>query len=368
VTALRVEWRPEGDDEQLPPPPDDAPYDVALGAEPPRASRFRFLDDVEIEHLPPVTWLVPDHITKGGLCILFAPPESLKTFLVLSLAFSVASGREFFGRKVQQRGPVVYVAAEGSSGLPARVVALKHEKEWFGRAGIYFLTEPVQLLDAVSLLAFCAELEAMTEKPALVVFDTLHRCLAGGDENSSQDIGRAIQAFDRIRHSTGAAVLAIHHTSMSGERERGSTSLRGAADSMISLKREQDRVTVTCEKQKDAPHFEPYSLTLVRVQDSCVLVTAQNSEAVSYLIPGDPNHRALSILHASSMADGLSTTAWLKVSEMADRSFYKARKYLVANGYVSAAPKKGAPNIVTASGIYAVTANCNVTAHDTARQ
>jgi hypothetical protein len=309
-----------------------------------------------------------DHVPDGGLGVLFAPPETLKTFFALGLAFSVATGADFHGFGVTRRGPVVYVAAEGSSGIPVRVTALKHSNEFFGLAGIYFLTEPVQLLDGPSVATFCRSLEVMAEKPALVIFDTLHRCLAGGDENSSQDVGRAIQAFDRIRRDTGAAVLAIHHTSMNGERERGSTSLRGAADCMISLKREQDRVTVTCEKQKDAPHFEPYSLELVRVQDSCVLVTAQKPDAVTTLIPGDPNHRALSILHASSMEDGLSTTAWLAVSEMKERSFYKARKYLVANGYVSAAPKKGAPNIITERGIYAVTANCNVTAHDTARQ
>jgi hypothetical protein len=68
------------------------------------------------------------------------------------------------------------------------------------------------------------------------------------------------------------------------------------------------------------------------------------------------------------MADGLSTTAWLKASGMKERSFYSCRKYLVANGYVDAAPKKGAPNIITPLGIHTVTANCNVTANDTARQ
>ncbi|MDP9202719.1 MAG: helicase RepA family protein [Gemmatimonadota bacterium] len=340
-----------------------------LGAPAPSRSRFHFRDDVAIEKLPPPQWTVENHIPEGGLCVVYAPPENLKTFYSMALGFSVATGKNFFGHSVK-RGLVVYVAAEGSSGLPVRVSAWKHSNEWYEKAGVYFLTEPVQLLEAGEVGTFLAALDTLAAHGVivLIIFDTLHRCMAGGDENSARDMGIAIQAIDMIRRATKAAVVVLHHTRKDGDSERGSTSLRGAADSMVSLKREQDRLVVSCEKQKDAPHFDPYNLELVRVEDSCALVTANDRVAVSLLMPGDPRHKALSILHDASMEDGLSTTAWLKATEMKERTFYNSRKYLIANGYVDAAPKKGAPNIITPRGTYAVTANCNVTAIDTARQ
>jgi hypothetical protein len=334
---------------------------------PATASRFQFLDDVAIEELPPPAWRVVNHVPEGGLCVVYAPPESFKTFWSLALAFCVATGRDFFGQSVV-RGLVVYVACEGASGMPVRVGAWKHSNEWYERAGVFFLTQPVQLLEQSAIDDFLTALSTLDEAPALIVFDTLHRCMAGGDENSARDMGVAIQAIDEIRRVTASAVVVIHHTGKSGESERGSTALRGAADSMISLKREQSRLTVDCAKMKDSPHFTPYSLELIAVQESCSLVTAKNHDAVSLLMPGDQRHRALSILHETSMEDGLSTTAWYKASQMPERSFYSCRKFLVANGYVDRARKKGAPNIITPLGIHAVTANCNVTAIDTARQ
>lgn len=332
-------------------------------------SRFQFLDDMAMENLPPMEWCVADHIPVGGFGVIFAPPESLKTFFAMALAFSVATGLDFFGHVVK-RGPVVYVAAEGRSGIPVRVSAWKHSNEWYERAGVYFLTEPVNLLDQSSIGSFLEALDTLPEAPVLIIFDTLARCIPGGDENSAKDMGLAIAAIDEMRRAgSEPAIIVAHHTPReNSDRERGSGSLRGAADSMILLKREDDRLTVSCEKMKDAEHFAPYTLELIRVGESCALVAAKNRDAVSHLIPGDPRHKALSILHDASMEDGLSTTAWLKATEMKERTFYSCRKYLIANGYVDAAPKRGAPNIITPLGKHAVTANCNVTANPTARQ
>lgn len=341
-----------------------------LSARPPARSRYHFLDDVAIEKLPAPDWRVGSHIPEGGFSVIYAPPESLKTFFAMALAFSVATGIDFFGHAVR-RGLVVYVAAEGSSGLPVRVTAWKHSNEWYEKAGVYFLPEPVQLLEPSAVGTFLAALDTLADQGriVLIVIDTLHRCMAGGDENSAKDMGIAIQSIDAIRQATKAAVAVLHHTPReNSDKERGSTSLRGAADSMILLKREQDRLTVSCEKQKDAPHFEPYTLKLVEVEESCALVTAEKGLAVSHLIPGDPRHNLLSILHTSSMEDGLSTTAWLKVSGLKERTFYECRKYLVANLYVDSARKRGAPNVITPKGIHAVTANCSLTADVTAPQ
>jgi hypothetical protein len=164
----------------------------------------------------------------------------------------------------------------------------------------------------------------------------------------------AVEAMRHIRRQTSATVVAVHHTRLDGDRERGATPLRAGVETMMSLKREGRCLTISCEKQKDAPHFEPFTLELVEVQRSCALVTAQNRDAVTALFPSDPRYKALRILHDSALADGLSTTAWLKASEMKERTFYKARKELVALGYVDATRGRGGLNRITPSGEEAV--------------
>jgi hypothetical protein len=329
----------------------------------PARSRFHFIDDVAIERLPPPEWIIENILPARGLGVVYAPPESVKTFFVLGLALSIGSDRAFFGHRVKQ-GSAIYVAAEGSSGLPVRVGAWKHSNELYGAAGVHFLTEPVQLLEAADVGTFLASVDTLQTQPSLIVFDTLHLCMAGGDENSARDMGMAIHALGEIRRATNATILVVHHTRMDGERERGSTSLRGAADVMIALKREGDRVTVSCEKQKDSPHFAPFVLELLQVEQSCALIAAKTGLAVTALLPGDPRHAALRSLHESSAdSEGLSTTTWLKVSGLKERDFYRVRKQLVALDCVEAAGgKRGAPNKLTPKGIQVITANCNITA------
>src|SRR5690606_33462236 len=111
-----------------------------------------------------------------------------------------------------------------------------------------FLDEPVSLMNAADVAGFLDAVEQLGEPPVLVIFDTLARHMIGGDENSTQDMGLIVQAADRIRTATGAAVMYVHHTNKGGELERGSIALRGGADTMILLKNEDGAITLSCEK------------------------------------------------------------------------------------------------------------------------
>ena len=335
-------------------------------AEPPGlAPRLHFIDDQEIQNLPPLTWLVEDIIPEGGLAVLYGQPETGKSFAALALAFSIATGRPFFGRSVH-RAPVIYVAAEGSAGLGQRVGAWKQSAERYDRAGVQFLTEPVDLSDLESVSAFASAVRGLPEPPRLIVFDTLARSLVGGDENSSQDVGVLIHHASLLQQKLKVAVLFIHHTRKDGETERGSSALRGAADVMMRCDREKgsQMVTLVCDKAKDAPHFSNLTLELVRVADSCALVTANGSLAVTDLLRAPAAVQALRSLHESApLNEGLSTSQWCTVSGLPARTFFRERTRLLTWGYVDhPVRKKGAPNLVTPRGHEAFTANCNITA------
>ena len=69
-----------------------------------------------------------------------------------------------------------------------------------------------------------------------VIIDTLARAMAGMEENSAKDMGAAIAGMETISSALDCAVTVIHHSGKDTSRgERGSNSLRGAAEASIEV-------------------------------------------------------------------------------------------------------------------------------------
>ena len=90
-----------------------------------------------------------------------------------------------------------------------------------------------------------------------MVVDTLNRCLVGS-ESKDEDMADYIRAADPIRAAFDCAVLIVHHCGINGERPRGHTSLTGAVDAQLAVKKDEDSdlVTVTVEHMKDGDFGE----------------------------------------------------------------------------------------------------------------
>jgi DNA-binding transcriptional ArsR family regulator len=290
-------------------------------------------DDEEILSLPPVDFLVEGLLPARGACEMHGPPGVGKSFVALDIALSVAAGHEFFGHKVR-RSAVMYVAAEGSAGLPNRVRTWKHARGVSGRLGVRFVTEPINLLDSSSVGRFIAAARVSKERIGLFVIDTLARCMTGGDENSAQDMGRAIDSADRIRRDLGACVLIVHHTRKDGDTERGSTALRGAMDAMIGVKGEDGDLTIACEKMKDAAPFETIALKLQPMFGSCVITAKTDCHQSSGRL--SKNERSIiESLTRDFDEDGTYSGTLQKTSGVEERTFYRAVNHLVEMGYVA---------------------------------
>ena len=128
----------------------------------------------------------------------------------------------------------------------------------------------------------------------MVVVDTLARALAGGDENSGQDMGNLVFHADKIRMATGAHVCFIHH---SGKNKalgaRGHSSLRAAVDTEIEISREDgaNYSTIKTVKQREMEMAEDMFFTLKIVElgenkfnekiTSCVVEPMENPVPVT---------------------------------------------------------------------------------------
>jgi hypothetical protein len=321
--------------------------------------RFRLIPDSEMENMPRPAALLGDKLTVGGLSVLVGPPGCGKTFVALSMACSTATGVPMGEDDVHSRGPAVYVAAEGSAGLGARLRAWKTANHITGPLGVHFVTEPVSLLSAGDVQQFLDGIERLPASPALIVIDTLARCMVGADENSTQDMSAFIAGADRLRRVTGAHVQLLHHVNAGGERERGNTALRGACDTLMFLKSDGEDLTLSCEKQKDAPPFAKTHLRLSPIGDSCAVLTAKSGLQYGPAALTENQLETLALLQTHFLANGATTTEWLKASNVSERTFYNYRTLLVRGGYVVAPEvERGGRYTLSPLGGQTVTAHC----------
>jgi AAA domain len=198
----------------------------------------------------------------------------------------------------------------------------------------YFLTEAVGFLDTQQVSALCDAILALPEAPVFIVIDTLARSMAGGDENSSKDMGLAIGAMDALRRATGATVLTLHHVNRAQGEIRGHSSLRGALDTELKTSIKIGvMVTVECSKQKDAEEFKPFTMLSYEVgladgRTSLAFVPT-HTDGVDRTSDQD---QVLELLRDCFGDEGGTTTQWQSVCEehhISEATFYRARRKLL---------------------------------------
>lgn len=231
-------------------------------------------------------YLVQGIIPRAGLIVVYGPPKSGKSFLTFDMVMQVALGRQYRGRPTRQ-GAVIYAAFEGQDGIRARVEAFRQRHLSEEATGVPFYLQPLRLdlvMDVQALIAGIREtLQAVM--PIAIVLDTLNKSLHGS-ENSDEDMGAYVRAADALRETFDCAVIIVHHSGLEGSRPRGHTSLTGAADAQLAVKRDPvGNVLMTVEWMKDGPEGETITSRLESVEvgmdsagqaiTSCVVVPAE---------------------------------------------------------------------------------------------
>jgi hypothetical protein len=219
---------------------------------------------------------VEDLLIMGAMSVLYGPPNCGKSFFVLDLAVHVTAAPEWRGKAVD-RGAVIYIPLEGgAAGINNRIVAIKQREGWDGydlplavigcSVDLRHADAHVQpLIDTVATVA--ARFVAAECPVRWIIVDTLSRALAGGAENTSEDMGALVMNCDAIRRATGCHLTLVHH---SGKDEtkgaRGHTVLLGATDTEIEVFDQDGTRTVTVTKQRDLPLVGAFAFRLRQVE------------------------------------------------------------------------------------------------------
>lgn len=299
-----------------------------------KAKPFKLMTAKELLNQPQPQWLVEQIFLEKSVVFLYGQPGVGKSFVALDLSLSIACGMKW-NNKVVQTGSVVYVAAEGSSGISKRLKAwLEHYKKEDPPENLYFITVPANLMHEAITESLVTSIKEVCPNPKMIVLDTFARSLVGGDENSAKDTGLFIAGVDRLKEETGSTVLILHHTQKSnGNIERGSSNIRGSADTMIIVQAETEHgkkaFSLKCDKQKDAEPFDSLQFHLLPVLDSCVPV--QTAFETKLVKTNDNILLLLKTLNTFVSTEGATCKQWQESAKnkgMSKSSYHRTLKAL----------------------------------------
>lgn len=328
---------------------------------PGRSLRDRMLTVDQLGTLPSPEPLVEGLLYRNTLAQLVGAPGTYKSFAAMGMACALATRQTTFeDHPIGHSGPVIYVAAEGASGMQARIEAWAQstipedtEAQRLLRRDLLVLPEVVDVLDesVVSDLIVAAN----ESGAVLIVLDTRARMTVGADENSAKEMGLAIAQCERLRTETGATVLVIHHAGKQGTSGRGSNAWDGAVWTQLLTSADDARnLTITADKHKEIASGDRHRFILKTVvvdesrmpgttEEQRSTLVVQNGRYQQILTDSHDSHQngvskadeILTIFSRYSLESGLTAAQVLTLGDefgLTQATVYRVIKELVKAG------------------------------------
>jgi AAA domain/DnaB-like helicase N terminal domain len=218
----------------------------------------------------PMPFLIDRLLLEGAIAALVGAYKRGKTWLLLDMAISVASGRPLFGEFEATQGPVVLIVEEsGERALHHRLAMLTRGRAVAGaelREHLHYAANRRVRLDDP---AWRGRLIATVERlePKLLILDPLVRVKGNADENSQAEMAPVLDFLRDLREAGGGAVLFSHHTGHDNRgRMRGTSDLEGYWESKLVLNAEEGSALVDLRAQHREAEDSP-QLRYRRVSD-----------------------------------------------------------------------------------------------------
>lgn len=284
--------------------------------------KARLITTAELRNIPRPKPLIDGLLYLDSLAMLYGPSGAGKSFVAVDIAMTVASRRDWWNSCAVTNGGVLYVVAEGASGISMRTEAWEKRHDQPG--GVLWHPMAINVFEpawASALAEVVAEL-----KPALVVIDTYARSTLGLEENATKDTGIVVAHLDMVRTAADCCVLIVHHSGKNIEAgARGNSALKGAMDTEIELIGDDSRMALRNTKQKNAPEMAPLWLKLDAEAESAVVVQALGDD------DGIPESvlETLEALAGIEVPGGVAAGPWKAAANVPERTFYRHRKALL---------------------------------------
>ena len=182
-------------------------------------------------------WILEGYLARGVITELDAKIKAGKTHLATDLVRAVLAGKEFIGRKTLLT-PVLYLTEERETTFRAALTRVGLDQT----DGLHLVFRH-QISLAWKSVGRAAVARATYHGIGLVVIDTLSDW-SGIKADEENDAGAALTAMRPVQEmaAAGLAVLVLRHERKSGgevgDSARGSSAFGGAADILLSLKKD----------------------------------------------------------------------------------------------------------------------------------
>lgn len=230
---------------------------VDLGAVPPALPEIVTLR--QFAAAPPVApaQIIEGILHRGCKMILGGTSKSNKSWGLLDLALSVASGQPWWGRRCEKL-PVVYINFELHDwAIAQRVNALCVARpECQGIGDTFHLWNLRGHNTDLTLLRPKLEEQLAKFQFGLIILDPAYKVLGNRDENANGEIASLMNELEAMARSSGAAVVVAHHFA------KGDSTAKNAMDRMSGAgawARDPDSIVVL------TPHEEPDCFTVTSI-------------------------------------------------------------------------------------------------------
>jgi Bifunctional DNA primase/polymerase, N-terminal/AAA domain/Primase C terminal 1 (PriCT-1) len=277
---------------------------------------------------PETEWLWEGILPAGGLSLLVAKPKVGKTTLAFNLALAVAGGRDFLARKTK-KSPVVYLALEEKrSEIRKKLKALGETPE---EMSFHFGSAPEKAIQEVKNLI-------KETKAGFLIVDVLQKFCRIKDLNDYAQVTNTLEPLMETARDRSCHILLTHHAGKAdrqdGDDILGSTALLGGVDTLVQIKkREQRRTFFTIQRYGEDT---PETVIELKPDGSLQAVGSRQHVEIEETIP--------LVIEALAEERLQEKEIWLRVEKKHDLTA-KALRLAVKRGEVnrSGSGKKGDP-------------------------
>jgi AAA domain len=230
---------------------------VDLGAVPPPLPEICFFEDFTAN--PPVAppQIIEGILHQGCKMILGGTSKSNKSWCLLDLALSVASGQKWWGKPCAKL-PVVYINFELQPwALSERLRALCMARPECNVDRQTFALWNMRGHNAdLTMLRPKLEEQLARHPFGLIILDPAYKVLGDRDENANGEIASLMNELEAMAQKTGAAVVVAHHFA------KGDSTAKNAMDRMSGAgawARDPDSIMVL------TPHEEESCFTVTSI-------------------------------------------------------------------------------------------------------
>ena len=235
---------------------------------------YRLKSMNDLQQLPIPRFLIEDWLLENTIAMLVGDTGSFKSTLAIGIAVCIQNSLPWHSLRTRACNVAIFNHEDGS-GFKTRYLANVDHHE-INEPALFWDSEVPNLLNTAEV---DARISAMKDAGiGLVVIDTLAHAIPGADENSAKDMGDAISNLIRIKQQLNATVLVVHHTGKDASKgARGSSSLKAAVDTEISVTASRGGVKLNQRKQRHCRIGAPLHLITKEVPingtSACILVS-----------------------------------------------------------------------------------------------